>query len=605
MTEPDLSPRRMDFMIRSRIDGTISPLDFHHPVLAAEFADALVTMSRSVSLSDGALYQYRQTIVKLLSALSASCPRSVGLSSPGGALVEAFHEWELALAGDYAAESNMPHKYGGRIRRLIKAHSAAGQELNDQVLRWTRGGVLHRGGETTALDEFSNAERLAIRDACRVRIRSLETRLAIGRQLLAEGADPRTTSWSRAADIVWGARHLGRLPGPSIERDVINASHGGFLNSLDLGFVEDRPTTYGGNSRVMQRLLSYLYPSGDDLVAFRTLLQLETGAAPEEWSTVMLDDVQGTSEELRVRLYKARAHRGRVVRCPLTGNDGESGWRAGDLVRRLIGATENARAEAGEHDPMLANSLFVTVRRSARRALAVRVETFDRHQFSKLLTSITPAISRPYDARRLRKTVKSVRAAVLRSADTAADDHSIAVYQRHYAQSTTVHMLAGAAVNTAQQQVFDRLQGPVFVKASAQMVADEASGLLADAAIAESAGTSVEGEMNVTHCAAPYESPHTPRGRLCEHRPSMCFACPNAIVFADHLPRILLYREVLHNHEREMSPAQFAALHGQQLRNVEYILNEFSPRDREDAQREATALGTTVHVPLSQRGVHL
>lgn len=606
MTEPDLSPRRMDFMIRSRVDGTISPLDFHHPVLAAQLADALVSMSRSLTLSDGTLYQYRQTIVKLLRALRASCPRGVGLSSPGGALIEAFHEWELGLAGDYAAESNMPHKYGGRIRRLIKAHSAAGHDLNDQLLRWARGGVLHRGGETTALDEFSNAERLAIRDACRVRIRSLETRLAIGRQLLAEGADPRTTSWSRAADIVWGARHLGRLPEPSIEREVINASHDGFLNTLDLGFVDDRPTTYGGNSRVMRRLLSYLYPSSEDLVAFRTLLQLETGAAPEEWSRVTFDDVSRTSEELRVRLYKARAHRSRIVRCPITGNDGASGWRAGDLVRRLIAATENARTEAREHDPTLADSLFVTVHRSARRALAVRMETFDGHPFAKLLTSIAPAISRPHDARRLRKTVKSVRAAVLRSADAAAgDDHSIAVYQRHYAQSTTVHVLAGAAVNAAQQQVFDRLRGPIFVKASAQIVADGASGLLADAAAAESSGTSAERSMNVTHCAAPYGSPHTPHGRLCEHRPSMCFACPNAIVFADHLPRILLYREILSNHEKEMPPAQFAALHGQQLRNIEYILNEFSPQDRENARRESAALGTTVHIPISQRGVHL
>lgn len=54
-----------------------------------------------------------------------------------------------------------------------------------------------------------------------------------------------------------------------------------------------------------------------------------------------------------------------------------------------------------------------------------------------------------------------------------------------------------------------------------------------------------------------------------------------------------------------MPPAQFAALHGQQLQNIDYIVNEFSPQDRENARREATALGATVHVPLSQRGVHL
>ena len=40
----------------------------------------------------------------------------------------------------------------------------------------------------------------------------------------------------------------------------------------------------------------------------------------------------------------------------------------------------------------------------------------------------------------------------------------------------------------------------------------------------------------------------------------MCFACPNAIVFTDHLPRILAYRDILRRHENEMTPTQFAAM---------------------------------------------
>lgn len=605
MTDIDLSPRRMTFMLRSSVDATLSPLDFRTPVLAAQLADALVSMSRVLGLADGTLYQYQHTIVKLLRALPDSTPRGIGLASLGGTLVEAFHEWELALAGHYAAQSNMPHKYGRAVRRLLRVHSAAGHDINEQLLQWAQGGVLHGSGEDTPLDEFSNAERLAIRDACRARIRALEVRLATGRRLLAEGTDPRTASWRRTADVVWGARYLGRSPAPSIEREVINACALGVLDVLDKGFSEDRPTTRGGGSRAMTRLLSYLYPSDGDLVAFRTLLQLETGAAPEEWSTVTLDDISRSTEQLHVVLHKARAHRSRSVRCAVTQGDGSSGWRAGDLVLRLIAATETARDEVRESGSAVAKSLFITVRRTTDRSLTVRTETFERSPFSTLLSSITPVISQPHDARRLRKTVKSARAAVLRSADIAADDHSIAVYQRHYAQSTTVHVLAGASVNAAQKMVFDQLQGPVFVNASAQAVADEARGLLADAAIIESTATAADAAMSVTHCSAPYNSPHSPAGRLCEHRPAMCFACPNAIIFADHLPRILQYREVLRGHENEMPPAQFAVVHGQQLRNVEYILNEFSPQEREKAHQEVTAMAETIHIPLNQRGVHL
>jgi len=342
-------------------------------------------------------------------------------------------------------------------------------------------------------------------------------------------------------------------------------------------------------------------------VAFRTLLQLETGAAPEEWSRVTLGDIEPATDAIHVHLHKARARRSRIVRCALTSAGRRSGWRSGDLLRRLQAATEHARDEATEIDAAVADSLFLTAHRTTTRRLAVRAESFSRQPFSSLLASVSPAVSRPYDARRLRKTVKSVRAAVLRSADVAAgDDHSVEVFRRHYAQSTTVHVLAGAAVNAAQQQVFTRVQrGPVFVNAPANAIDRDIDEVVSAAADAEMASTPTDRAMNVAHCASPYESPFSPAGRLCEHRPSMCFACPNAIVFADHLPRLLAYREVLRGHEKEMPPAQFAAVYGQQAANIEQILDEFSPEQRDQASRDLDGLTERVHIPLSQRGAHL
>ena len=52
-----------------------------------------------------------------------------------------------------------------------------------------------------------------------------------------------------------------------------------------------------------------------------------------------------------------------------------------------------------------------------------------------------------------------------------------------------------------------------------------------------------------------------------------------------------------------MPPAQFAAVHGQQLVNVERILHEFSTPELENAR--AAYETAAVHVPLSQRGIHL
>lgn len=608
MTNLDFSPRQMRFdLSTSTVNAALAPLDFRHPVLAAEFADALLHMHRSFGLAGGTAYNYRRAIVSLLRGLPESCPRTVGLGTPESDLVEALHEWELSLATAYPPESTIPNNRGRQIRRLIQVHQATGHAVNDSVSGWAQGGVLHHGGEGTPLDEFSNAERLAIRDDCRHRIRALEARLAIGRRYLALGSDPRPEEWARACDVLWAVRHLGRAPQASIHADVIRACDDGVLQELSEYFASDRPTTPGGGHRVMRRLMSYLYPSDTDLVAFRTLLQLETGAAPGEWSRVTLGDVEPATDAIHVRLHKARARRSRTVRCALTSTGRSNGWRAGDLVRRLQAATEHARDEATEIGAADANALFLTAHRTTTRHLDVRAESFSRQPFSSLLASISPTISRPYDARRLRKTVKSVRAAVLRSADVAAgDDHSVEVFRRHYAQSTTVHILAGAAVNAAQQQVFTRIQrGPLFVNAPAHALDRDIDDVVSAAADAEVAATPTDRAMNVAHCTSPYESPFSPAGRLCEHRPSLCFACPNAIVFANHLPRILAYREVLRDHEKEMPPAQFAAVYGQQLANIEQILDEFSSEQREQASQDLDGLTERVHIPLSQRGAHL
>lgn len=604
MIEHNLAPRAMSFRTNTGtvVDSVVRPLDYRHPVFAAELTDALLEMRSSLGLADGTIYHYRRGLESLLTGLPESIPRGASLSRADASVVEALHEWESSLSEAHSAESHVPHRRGRQIRRLLRVRAASGQQVSEPLMRWAQGPVLHRGGEDRPLDEFSNAERLAIRDACRNRIRALEARLSLGRTLLLENKNPEDDGWSSPASVLWGVRWLGRADNPSIFDDVALACRSGVLNQLDGAGLEDESV-----HQSMIRAMSYLYPSDQDLIAFRTLLQLATGAAPEEWSGVTVQDIESSDAALHVRVHKARAHRSRTIRCPIASADADNGWKAGNLVRRLLAATAHARDEANTMAHPTRDALFLTVQRTISRHLEPRASPFHRNPFSALLSSIAPGISQPHDARRLRKTVKSVRAAVLRSADAAAgDDHSIAVYQRHYAQSTTVHILAGAAVNAAQAQVFDRLrQGPIFVKSPAKAVTTDTGSELSTAATAELSSSPTDRAMNVAQCSSPHESPFSPAGRLCEHRPSMCFACPNAIVFTDHLPRILAYRNILRGHEKEMSPGQFAAVHGQQLMNVERILSEFTPDDLQAAENKIDNQQPTIHVPLAQRGTHL
>lgn len=109
MSGVDLSPRPMIFKTTSTtIDGTVTPLQFNHPILAAELSDALIDMRRTFALADGTAYQYRTTIINLLNALPETCSRTASLASVDRGVVDAFHKWESGLASAYPAESAMP-----------------------------------------------------------------------------------------------------------------------------------------------------------------------------------------------------------------------------------------------------------------------------------------------------------------------------------------------------------------------------------------------------------------------------------------------------------------------------------------------------------------
>lgn len=600
MKNTDLSPRTIKIAITpdSNHDATVVPLDYLHPIIAAECADALLAARESFGLADGTLYHYRRAVESFLRALPDSLSRSTSFSSPDSDLLSATLDWELSLGRTYSGDSSVPNKVSNRLRRIVKIHAVANPSGNKELLRWASSPSPFSTTNSRPLNEFSNAERIAIRNTCRSIIRMFEQRHLTAQKLLVHGADPRKAGWHSLPNLLWATRYMGREPGTSFFRDLAKGSQDGTLAELGLKKIDPfvRET--------VQFLSSCLYPTDRVLVAFRTLLQLENGAAPEEWSGVTLNDIVHDENTMSIRLHKARAHRSRTISCTVSSDDRSSGWRAGDLVHRLLSATKLARDEAIATNSEFAQSLFLTVLPSTS-ALKLRHAPFERNPFSSMLRTITPGISEPHDSRRLRKTVKSARASVLKSINIAADnDHSVAVFQRHYAQSTTVHVLAGASINSAQSQVFDKLQqGPKLIKSKAKDSVGVENPQIAEAAAATA--SLPDNALEVTQCTSPYSSPYTPVGRLCEHRPLMCFACPNAIVFKDHLPRILSYQAVLESYEQEMTPQTFAAMYGQQIANITRILEEFSADDLRKAHQKLHESDLEVHVPLSQRGTHL
>jgi len=202
--------------------------------------------------------------------------------------------------------------------------------------------------------------------------------------------------------------------------------------------------------------------------------------------------------------------------------------------------------------------------------------------------------------RRLRKTVKSARAALLGTLNGAAgDDHSVEVFRGHYAQTTTVHTIAAQTVLRAQRKVLERASnGPTFIDATAADVAarptDSDVAALATS-VAEESPT--EQQLTLSACRDPYDPPVGETGSLCHASPSLCLQCRNAVIFRDHLPRLVVYRDVLDDIEKCMPPIQFSEVYGQQRVNIDAVLTEFTIDHIEGARQEAAHL----HRPLGQR----
>ena len=346
--------------------------------------------------------------------------------------------------------------------------------------------------------------------------------------------------------------------------------------------------------RTRSRLVLLVSLSSRELQAFRILLLMETGWAPEQLTDLRLGAMEWgdgkvsiTTQKLRARTMKSHEY-----------HQGNSRWNAYALLERLLALTEPIRHLAtGTREEQY---LLVRLNRSGPETYLTN-EIFKQYLLKDLVRDAGISWSGPFDIRRIRKTFKSVQGAVTGTAAGAAGmDHTIQVSRDHYMQSTTIHVLAARVTNAAQEYVYNSiLQGPTVIPAEALELSlgrdDETVRELAARTLRESPK---DMEMGVTACKNPYASPFTTAGKLCHVRPSMCFLCPNALIFQDHLPRILAFRETLLAQQPNFHPQDFQSIWGGTLMSIETILGEFSPAQVEAASESGPA---PVHIPVSQR----
>ncbi len=578
----------------------ISPSNYVATRLIAELADAWTESAENLDLTPGTVSRQAGVIRRVGEFLTDRADRFLTLSGDGADVARRLHDWESAMVVRFPPPSVHAKDLGMELRnhvaRYLQSHAVSDGVLMDWASGWVLDGSAWEG---LPLDEFSNDERHQLEQTCRTIVRDTEERLARGNAMLKVGKDPRRYGWNRVENILWALRNLPY-------DDSFHVHLFGPRRALD-GRDVDAQSGVSRDGRLKARSLTtavgaYLAPEEEYLLAIRVLLHLQTGWAPEESGRLLRSDVEFGESSVRVRTTKLRAQRIRWHTLSSTEQP-PWGWKAGDLIRRAAQAMQHAHA-LSPHEPLFWATGIGQARdrRDDEYPLyIIRARHF--HCTTSLKTLIKRhelTISEPHDMRRLRKTVKSARAAVLGTLNGAAgDDHSVEVFRGHYAQTTTVHTIAAQTVLRAQRKVLDRAKnGPTFIDANAAEIAagpnDSDSSALAKSVADESPA---EQQLTLSACRDPYDAPFSQPGSLCHASPSMCLQCRNAVIFRDHLPRLIVYRDVLDDIEKNMPPIQFSEVYGQQRVNIDAILAEFPSDQIEVARRQDADL----HRPLGQR----
>lgn len=601
MTPDDREPRVVLFPPGGPMKSArINPSDYVATRLIAELAGAWKESADNLDLTPGTISRQAGVIRRVGEFFTDRADRFLTLSGDGADVARRLHDWESAMVRRFPPPSVHAKDLGMELRnhvaRYLQSHGIFDGVLADWASGWVLDGSQWEG---LPLDEFSNSERLQLEQTCRTIVRNTEERLARGNDLLKVGRDPRCHGWDRVENLLWALRNL---PYDDSFRIHLVGPHRA-MNGRDV----DQESRVNRDARLKDRPLmtavgAYLAPEEEYLLAIRVLLHLQTGWAPEESRRLLRSDIEFGDSTVRVRATKLRAQRIRWHTLPSTQQP-RWGWKAGDLIRRAAHAMQHAHA-LSPTEPLFWVTGLARVR--DRRddeypQYIIRARHFGcTNTLKKLIRRHELTISEPHDMRRLRKTVKSVRAAVLGTLNGAAgDDHSVEVFRGHYAQTTTVHTIAAQTVLRAQHKVLDRAnRGPTFINAPAAGIAagshDSDVTALAMSVADESP---VEQQLTLSACRDPYDAPFGQPGSLCHASPSACLQCRNAVIFRDHLPRLMVYRDILDGIEKSMTPIQFSEIYGQQRVNIDAILAEF-PSDQIDFALRQNA---DLHRPLGQR----
>ncbi len=593
----------------------VDPADYTCSRLAAQLADEWVEYVAATEIT-GQAKTYQQAISTLCrhvdKAFGSAAPQ-VGLGDPS--LLDVLTAWEIALPEAFRPGSTRPAMLMSAIRVLIVRRAEHRERAVDPVLERFAGGFNLIGpGETTERDEFKRDEKLALVQAAWRSAHATRKRLDDGWALAATGRHPDEGSWTSVPDLLWGLAHDQITPS-EIRDNLPRPRHWpAELHALAAEGGTVRPQL--ARVTLCRRLIAQLHPGSIELHAFRVLLIDATGHASEEVTSFGEAHVEFLPNGVRLTMLKLR---GKVLRHRAfrdQDDDADAGQQVGEqqdvvevvdaprreasaVVRQLLEVTARTRARA----PQVTDTLFVRAALQRGYILAFGPWSPDSrgHAFHDWVAAQGVEITGDVHIGRLRKSTKVEKAIVTGGSISAtADDHTEETFAGHYAQGTTLRILSGRTIATAQQHWFDqalsRVDGPTVVEGDVDSGRLQESGLSAQEAAEIMNG---ELDMGVSHCRSPRQSPYGRPGELCPVAPLSCLECGNAWILPSNLPQLLLFKAHVDKVRTRLPPEVFDRLWGQRWRNLHAVLEARTDTELTQAQRHIDAGQAVLDLPLN------
>ncbi|MFF2409774.1 hypothetical protein [Streptomyces sp. NPDC058092] len=591
------------------------PSRFACRLLAQELADEWVEYIEMTARRTGTASIHRQGITHFCEFVDSHLLGQAPTASLGGAdpnLAEVLLAWENSLPAQWPQGSTRPASLAANLRILInRRQQHPDREVADRLARVAADQHGLSWGTTKELDEYSRKDKAALVRAAWEDVVRLRKRLEAGWAMVAAGGHPAEHDWSRMPDLLWALAHQAVSP-----REM--ATNAVFPLSPELRALIPENVKVTGSSSGMRcyflvrGLLNQLYPNGRDLHAFRVLLVAATGHTPEEVTGLSEDSVEFTEGGVRLTMTKNRARRihrrafSRIDKATEVERVHEYADRprleVSEIVQRLMDVTAPLRDLYGERPaPLFLQGTLPT------STWEFTVSRGRLRLFQGWVKAMGLELEGPADIRRLRKSTKVEKAVAFggRIADIA-DDHHEETFRGHYAQGTTLRVISGRVITTAQQSWFDKaIAGPVVVDTTAEADLDQAdSPALRELGLSAGQVEDLRSgalDMGMTSCRDPFDSPFSRSGDLCSIAPLRCLECRNAWILPSHLPQLLLFADHLDRLRTRLSPVHFHTLWGQTAANLAAVLADRTETDIATARRHIAESTATLHLPLAAR----